>query len=106
MVLTNALPPTKSASTGFSRKVHKDRIDFATGAGGRTSICFPMAEAARAPPESARFSNRGPFGFDEHGDARGPRHQLVQEPSRLAPSSLDKKADTCDVAARPVEACD
>jgi hypothetical protein len=49
---------------------------------------------------------KGPSGIDEHGNARGSRPQLTQEPKLLRRKFVRDEADTGDVAAGPVEAGD
>src|SRR5262249_28098076 len=52
-----------------------------------------------------RVSNRE-VGIDQHGNARGARQQLVQEPTLLRRQGRNKKGHARDVAARPVAAAD
>ena len=48
----------------------------------------------------------GIVGIDQDGNAHGSRPQLMQQPKLLCPKLCRHKADTGDVAARPVEAVD
>src|SRR5262249_35624466 len=48
----------------------------------------------------------GPVAIDEHGNRRGSRQQLTQEPNLLRPKFRREEADTDDVATGPVEASD
>src|SRR5213080_1615160 len=56
-------------------------------------------------PCDKRLSN-GPFGIDNHSNARDSRLQLTQEPKLLCPNFRRDEADPGGVATGPVEAGD
>ena len=104
-LLNNGPGPTTSASTGFCARVAKTVSMSRSVLALRTSICCLRAEAAAWTSET-KDSVRGNLGLIEHGNARGSRQQLAQEPKLLCRQLGGDKGDTGDVAARPVEAGD
>src|SRR5262249_58304674 len=78
-------------------------LDFAVAADIEDFDLLPTGRG-RSPDVRDKRLGRGEFGVDEHGNARGSRPQLTQEPKLFRPKFRRAEADTGDVATGPVEA--
>jgi hypothetical protein len=93
-------------SIRLTRKVGEGRLDLAAGA--RLENCNLQAERAGSFRQIPRrsFGSRSIGRIDQHGNASGLGHNLVQKPEPFGGEVGHEKIDSGRVAARPVEAGD
>src|SRR5262245_35919897 len=83
----------------------KGALDLPFAGDGEDFDLLPHGRS-RSPDLRDKRLGKRPFGIDEHGNARGSRPQLTQEPKLLRRKFHRHEADTSDVAAGPVEVGD